>query len=174
MIDNRLVRNNYRFSNCLDLGCGTGVLGTYLVTKDICEKVVFIDNNPLALENTLENAFLNRISHRSMLIQIHTDDLILVNRFDLAVANPPYLPGEPVDLYDSAFLTGINGYETVVSFIKTSYRLLRENGLLYIIYSSLTNTSVVNNVLNKYFRVINKFSKRFFLEEIYVVEARRK
>lgn len=174
IIENRLVRNKARFRNCLDLGCGSGILGIYLLTSNTCGRVVFVDSNQYAIENTRENTYLNHVIHRSLLLYSDSRILNLLNQFDLVIGNPPYLPGEPVNLYDSSLLTGPRGYETIVSFIEKSYELLRENGLLYITYSSLSNTSVVESVLNKRFRVINKFSKRFFLEEIYVVEALRK
>lgn len=97
-----------------------------------------------------------------------------MNNFELVVANPPYLPGEPVNEYESSLLTGVFGYETIVSFIEAASRVLRGNGLLYLVYSSLSNVDIIESVLNKYFRVINKFSKKFFLEDIVIVEARRK
>uniref|UniRef100_A0A7C4D6C1 Methyltransferase n=1 Tax=Staphylothermus marinus TaxID=2280 RepID=A0A7C4D6C1_STAMA len=174
IIEKRLVGGKQRFVNCIDLGCGTGVLGLYLLVNNICERVFFIDSSFVALENTFENILLNNVLNKSILINTDVADLKLINVFDLVVANPPYLPGKPSDLYDTALLTGINGFETIVSFIETSYRLLRKHGLLYLVYSSLSRINVVENTLNKKFKVINKFSKKFFLEELYVIEALRK
>jgi release factor glutamine methyltransferase len=158
----------------MDLGSGTGILGLYLLKKGICERIVFVDMIEDAVINTLLNVRTNNVAHRSLVVNgIEHSSYLLENSFDLIVANPPYLPGEPRETYEYALLGGIHGFETILSFIHTSYRLLRRGGILYIVYSTLSSRGRVENELGKYFRITAKYSKKFFFEEIFVVRAEK-
>ncbi|ADI31170.1 methyltransferase [Staphylothermus hellenicus] len=168
------IRDNNYFNNCIDLGCGTGVVGLYLLSKNICSKTVFIDINPVALLNTVYNLKLNYYQHRGLVASISSDS-ILENYFDLVVANPPYLPGIPENLYDYSLVGGSGGYEAVLEFIDLAYYFLVENGVFYLVYSSLSQPSIIENYLSKKcFRIIRKNIKHFFFEDIIVVEAVKK
>lgn len=169
------ISTNKHFSNCVDLGCGTGAVGLYLLSKNICSKTLFIDISQKALLNTIYNLKLNNYQHRGIAILIDDSDFVEREYFDLVVANPPYLPGTPIDSYDYALVGGIEGYETVLKFIDLAHVLLRENGVLYLVYSSLSKPRIVEKYLSaKCFSIIRRNIKHFFFEDIIAVEAVKK
>jgi len=161
-----------RFGRCLDLGCGSGVVGLYLLSRGICLETFFIDVNEYALINSRDNLLLNNLGHRGLPIHISDlDGLFREPAFDLVVANPPYLPGSPRDRYEYSIYCGARGYETIVDFIDFSHQVLEDSGRLYVVYSSLSNVGVVEDHLRKRFQLNNRWSRHFFFEDIYVVEA---
>jgi methylase of polypeptide subunit release factors len=85
----------------LDVGCGTGVLGAYLVAKNSkIEFVGFSDSEPPSVELTKYN--LGRIAEQqSRSLELHPiscrglDDSMLRpdgSRYDLLLCSPPYIP----------------------------------------------------------------------------------
>jgi release factor glutamine methyltransferase len=75
----------------LDMGTGCGILGT-VATKQGA-KVVAIDINPYAVHCATDNARLNRVIDRLLIVQ---GDLFTPlkkdERFDVILFNAPYLP----------------------------------------------------------------------------------
>jgi len=69
----------------LDFGCGTGILGIYTL---LCgaKSCLFVDNDPLATENTLENLELNN-QDRTGVVLGNTNVLKDWNGFDIIAAN---------------------------------------------------------------------------------------
>lgn len=94
---------------------------------------------------------------------------------DMVVSNPPYLPAHDPGWMDIATEGGVKGYETIAYFIRESSRILKQNGLLFLVYSSLTGEEVVESLLAENgFVKVKTISSKFFYEEIKVVYCRRK
>ncbi|MBK9109142.1 MAG: 50S ribosomal protein L11 methyltransferase [Saprospiraceae bacterium] len=60
MILEWMTTKDFKGMQILDFGCGTGILGIYALLKD-AQNVVFIDNDPLAIENVQENLLINKL-----------------------------------------------------------------------------------------------------------------
>jgi len=164
-----------RYDLCMDLGCGSGILGLYLLKNNICSRVVFIDKNPFATLNTMVNLIVNNVLHRGLIVRgDEAGEFLQEEIFDLVVANPPYLPGEARDFLDEALISGVEGYETVNIFIQYAYKALKMNGKLYIVYSTLSKPEVVESLLNKYFNIYILRTRSFFYETIIGVGACKK
>lgn len=76
---------DFNSTNVLDYGTGTGILAI-LAEKMGAEKILAIDNDPLATENTRENILTNQSNH----IEVKTcsiQDLEEVEPFDIIIAN---------------------------------------------------------------------------------------
>ncbi|MCD6300998.1 MAG: methyltransferase [Staphylothermus sp.] len=167
--------NGRKYSVCLDLGSGTGIVGIFLLKSNICERVFFVDINEYALENTAYNIAYNNLWSRGIVIGNDSGECFKEHIFDLVVSNPPYLPGVPKDLYDKALLSGPKGFETITNFIDSVSKIIKRGGLFFLVYSSLSNPSVIEEYLSmKGFSIINKSSKHFFFEDIIVAEAVKK
>ncbi|MDR0559038.1 MAG: 50S ribosomal protein L11 methyltransferase [Prevotellaceae bacterium] len=71
--------------NVLDMGCGTGILGILSAMKGAAN-VTAIDNDPLAVENAVENAVLNGVELK---MNIFKGEVNLLNnqKFDVIIAN---------------------------------------------------------------------------------------
>jgi 16S rRNA (guanine1207-N2)-methyltransferase len=96
----------------LDLGCGYGVIGICL--SFFCHSVVLIDINRRACRLTKENIELNKVSNGYVVCGTPS---CLQNAFDVVAMNPPIRAGKKV----------------VFHLIEESERLLKENGLLYVV-----------------------------------------
>jgi ribosomal protein L11 methyltransferase len=81
---NNMLDMNFTDRDALDVGCGTGVLGI-LAAKKNASKVIAVDIDNWAVENTLENAKRNNVENISVL-QGGTE-LVYKERFDIILAN---------------------------------------------------------------------------------------
>ena len=75
----------------LDLGCGGGVLGLYLLARESSLQVTGIDLNPDAVELANENFAANALDAKAVLGDMkNIRELVPAGHFDLVVSNPPY------------------------------------------------------------------------------------
>jgi ribosomal protein L11 methyltransferase len=72
-----------RSRSVIDYGCGSGILGIAAALKGAAS-VVCVDNDPQALEATLENARRNGVSH---LMKCHYPEKYSVTGADMVLAN---------------------------------------------------------------------------------------
>jgi len=175
--DTFLVLDNVKLNGkefVLDIGTGTGILaikyaldGCYVIGVDISKK---------AVRNALLNAKINNVLER---VQFVCADTILSFRhrceFDVIVMNPPYLPstGNP-GIDEPLWNGGPNGISLTLRVIKNIDELLAENGRLYFIASSLSKyDTLISNLTSMGFKVSVIAKKRFWFEELFLVEARR-
>jgi release factor glutamine methyltransferase len=85
----------------LDFGTGSGCLAIALAMKCLTAQIVALDVSPEALHVAKENAARHKIDSRirfmegNGLASLSTDE-----RFDLIVANPPYIPSEEIATLD--------------------------------------------------------------------------
>lgn len=84
MILSYIVDQDFSNKKVLDFGCGTGILGI-LTAKHHADQVVFIDNDPLCIDNTQENLRLNFVEGAQVILG--SADLIPKMEFDLIIAN---------------------------------------------------------------------------------------
>lgn len=84
MILEWMLTQDLNEKDVLDFGCGTGILGIF-AAKCGARKLYFIDNDPLAIENTQENIALNQLPE--MELQLGSYDVIPQTKFDLILAN---------------------------------------------------------------------------------------
>ena len=84
-----------QFSKILDLGCGYGPIGLTLKKLSDMACVHMVDRDALAVEYSLQNAELNRISGVSVYGSLRYDD-VRSRDFDLIASNIPANAGEAV------------------------------------------------------------------------------
>jgi ribosomal protein L11 methyltransferase len=78
-----LLRSDLSGQNCLDMGCGTGIL-TICMALAKAETVTAIDIDEFSVANARENCQLNNITNVEV---IHGDASAIEGEFDLIVAN---------------------------------------------------------------------------------------
>ncbi|MCX8188350.1 MAG: methyltransferase domain-containing protein [Nitrososphaeria archaeon] len=83
--------------------------------------------------------------------------------FDTIIFNPPYLPSESIE--DITIDGGYEGCEVTIAFLKNSFRLLKVNGLIFFIASTLSNLSKITSFLKE-----NNFSYEEILREKFLFE----
>jgi SAM-dependent methyltransferase len=82
----RFLAQEHACGNCLDVGCGSGVLGIAMARR--CEEVVALDLNPRAIELTTFNAALNGIRNLRC-VQCDLFEALTATPFERIVFNSP-------------------------------------------------------------------------------------
>lgn len=169
---------NKEYECGLDVGCGCGIL-SMLLTR-VCKHVVAIDISSNATRNTWYNVKLNSIRHRVSVVRGNLIDPFKSSTFDFIVFNPPYLPLDKCDLYVDeeermAWCGGVNGRLTIDRFLNTFSRVLRKNGELMFLQSSLSDLQKTLEKLHEMgFEASVIFEKSFFFEKLYLIRVVRR
>jgi len=127
----------------LDMGTGSGIQAVEAAKK--ANSVLAVDIDKKAVDFCKENI-------KNKKIKFIISDLFekVRGKFDLIIFNPPYLPrDEFYDETDKALTGGINGWELVERFLKKAKNYLNKNGVILIIFSSLTNVDKVKQIIKE-------------------------
>jgi len=177
VINEELSKGKLDNKNVLEIGTGTGVLALLCAKK--AKKVVACDINESAVKCAKLNAKVNDINN----IEARRSDVFSGmkkgEKFDLIIFNPPYLPvsekeeiKEPKDALSLAWDGGKTGRKVINKFLESCEEHLKEKGKLLMLGSSLSDyTKTIKKLEEKGFRAGIKARKRFFFEELVVVEA---
>lgn len=89
VIHHHLQHSPTRIEHAVDVGCGSGVGALLIARAAQHAQVSAVDINPMALRYTAINAALAGVSN----VSVEPGDLLdgIAGRFDLIVANPPYM-----------------------------------------------------------------------------------
>jgi release factor glutamine methyltransferase len=124
----------------LDVGTGSGYVAAHLREEKNAE-AVGIDLNPDACAQ----------AYKAGVQTVRGDmfDPFCPNCFDIVVCNPPYLPTPPEhewsDWMERALSGGENGRAVVDPFLSGVGRVLREDGDVYLLISTLTGPEEVRS-----------------------------
>jgi len=96
--------------------------------------------------------------------------------FDTIIFNPPYLPEEKdLKIKDKALYGGKQGIELIERFFLQARKYLNKNGIVLMVFSSITGKSKVNNIIKKSgfkFKELDK--QHIFFEDIYAYEIKKR
>ena len=82
----------------LDIGTGTGVIAIALAKRGF-KKIIATDNNPRAIACALSNVEHFDLKHQ---VDVRQLDLFPTQKADLIVCNPPWIPGKPSSVLETA------------------------------------------------------------------------
>lgn len=147
---------DYAKGKILDLGTGSGILAKEALkySKD----VLATDIN----QEVIDNLDIPKI--KSDLFENIKD------KFDLIIFNPPYLPEDKREPESTKLATtgGKKGYEILERFFKQVKNHLNKNGKILIVFSSLTNKTKVDEIIeNNSFKFKLLETKKIDFEELY-------
>lgn len=120
----------------LDMGTGSGIQAIAALKK--AKTVTAIDINPKS-SNNFKNKNIKFI--RSDLFS----SLESKRKFDTIIFNAPYLPEEGAR--DPALDGGKRGHETIERFLKQAKDHLEKDGIILLVFSSLTNREKVDQLI---------------------------
>lgn len=123
--------------NVLEIGTGTGAISITLIDRG-ADKVLATDINPIAVENAKLNVLHNALDDR---IEVRQGDVFSPvkeeEKFDVIFWNVPFIYTEDTeeipDLEKALFDPGYKSYER---YIKDAVKHLKNNGNIYIAFSS--------------------------------------
>ena len=156
-------------TDILDVGVGSGILTKAVAQEYSNAKIVGIDINQDALTYATQHNYIKNITFKQQSFEEVTQ------MFDFIICNPPYLPAnknDPDDILNKALVGGKKGYEYVIDLIKHCKHILRANGHLYLLISSLTQPAIVEDFLDKELFVYKRLEKKYMgmMEELYVYD----
>src|SRR3989344_5644060 len=128
----------------LDVGTGTGIQADAASRKSSVTAVIGVDVDAAAISYCVN-------THKNMKLKFLQSDLFSngpKRKFDTIIFNPPYLPYDARDGEDARALSGgKNGYELLGRFLEQSRHYLKDNGVMLILFSSLTNKGMVDQFI---------------------------
>ncbi|MBN1386162.1 methyltransferase [Candidatus Woesearchaeota archaeon] len=167
--------------HALDMGTGTGIQA--LSVYDKVKGVVALDINPEAVDlvrKSIEKGGIkNMLAYESDLfegLEKNQDQIIETlrmkeMRFDTIIFNPPYLPSDEYEDEDTASYTsgGKQGHELLERFLENATKYLKQDGIILIVFSSMTDKAMVNRTLKKNHLIFEQLdNEKLFFEELYV------
>ena len=156
----------------LDVGCGAGL--TTLAAASRALRVVSIDISLLAVRNTSANLRKNGLGHNVAIVQ---SDLFIglsnAAKFSMIMFNPPYLPEDDMNTeMDHALVGGKDGSELTERFVNEASSHLIEDGILYVIVSTLEDIDAIIRTFNENnFEVEQVNETPLFFEKIQVLKG---
>ncbi|HDQ59720.1 MAG TPA: methyltransferase domain-containing protein [Candidatus Woesearchaeota archaeon] len=126
--------------NVLDMGTGSGIQAFAALPN--AKKIVAVDADPNAVEY-IKNALIFEATSKIEVRRGNLFDAVKPKeKFDVMIFNPPYLPESK---YDKEIDTtgGKNGWETIEKFLKGAGKHLEKDGIILMVFSSLTNKDKV-------------------------------
>lgn len=143
----------------IDLGSGSGCIAIALATERENFKVTAVENSLEALPWLYKN--IARLSPTLRVIESDVATACLGERFDIVVANPPYLPKDQILPFEvrrepavALFGGGLDGVQIPSQFIETAMRLLSSGGFLALEHDE-TQGAAIAELLKESFTEIN-------------------
>lgn len=163
----------------LDIGTGTGIIGITSAKSKKISNLIMSDINPKAVSLAKKNVKQNSDILKNIKIDVLQSNLfnkIPKTKFDIITFNPPYLPNEENSkILNEAFFGGWSGIEVTKEFLKNSLDYLSENGVIFIVSSSLADMDKLSLFINELKLNIEKQEKvHIFFEDIICSELRFK
>lgn len=158
----------HSFGRVLDIGTGSGIQAMTAAKLKKVKDVLAIDIQKSVIEHCKSTINAKKISFRQS--NLFED---IEGRFDTITFNPPYLP-EDVTLKDITVEGGKKGYETLERFFGEASGFLSPDGMILIVFSSLTKKEKVNEMIKNGLLEFKELEKqKLFFEELYVYEIKK-
>ncbi|MEP7225253.1 MAG: homocysteine S-methyltransferase family protein [Actinomycetota bacterium] len=125
-----------RDQNCLDVGCGCGILSVQLALNGAA-RVHAIDIDESAVANTLANGFRNGVADRLTGEAVDLYQWEPTERFDLIAASLYQMPVDPYEEPSGHRPLDYWGRNLLDHFIRLLPRLLTEGGIAYVMQLSI-------------------------------------
>jgi release factor glutamine methyltransferase len=154
----------YAKGNVLDIGTGSGIQAISASSCNNVKSVLAVDIQKLTIDYCRKNVINKKIKF----IASDLFENVGNKKFDTIIFNPPYLPNE-LKVKDLTLEGGKKGYEVVERFLNDVNGFLKPDGVVLIVFSSLTKKEKVDEFISKNlleFELLGK--QRIFFEELYV------
>lgn len=159
----------HAFGRVLDIGTGSGIQILYASKNKKVKTILGADISERAVESCKKYFKEKNISFKVSNLFSNVE-----GKFDTIIFNPPYLP-EDVRVKDITIEGGKKGHEITERFIDNVNEYLKENGIILLLFSSLTNKSKVNEIIERNCLESREIAKkRIFFEELYVYLIKKK
>ncbi len=158
----------YAKGKVLDVGTGSGIQAIAAAQNKNVSSVLATDVQKGVIEYCKKNI-------KNKKIKFIQSDLFknIKGKFDIIIFNPPYLPQE-LKLKDLTIAGGKKGYEVIERFLNEVNNFLKIDGIILIVFSSLTKKTKVGEFIKNNFLDLKELEKiHIFFEDIYVYLLRK-
>lgn len=121
----------------LDMFSGSGFLGVKVAKK--ASKVICVDKSSQAVKCIKNNIKLNKLEGKVVALLGDLFTPLKNMKFDVIIANPPLLPGQPDSLLEEAILDP--HLKTTERFINGASKYLKEKGRIYLLFSDVSKNT---------------------------------
>ncbi len=165
--DTLLLLDNLKCGDSvLEVGTGSGYIAIECAKRG--SRVVAVD-----IDDDAINYAKKRAEEEGVSVIFKKSNLFekVEGTFDTIIFNPPYLPGNAIDIKDLQWAGGGDyGDEIIIKFLKEAHRHLKKNGEIYIILSSHNRKSLIISHPYKFRRLA---SLKLAFHEIYVYQLKK-
>ena len=154
----------------LDVGCGNGFQTVFAAEK--ASYVLALDLNPVAVRCTKINIELNGLKNKVDVLVGNLFQPLKNENFNLIIFNPPYLPGNPKNILEKAWLDK-DGL-LIKKFFGEAKKYLKSKGKIQIVYSDIAvlgPSQVEKLIEDSNFKIIRKVNKKSMFETLTVYSA---
>ena len=132
------AKDIHKNSKILDLGTGTGIIGTLLTAKLENPKITGVEIQQDVAEMAKRSILLNNIEDKFNIINENINNIINIygkGTFDAVVTNPPYKPKGTgiINENDKKIISRHEITATLEDFIRVSSEQLKDKGSLYMV-----------------------------------------
>lgn len=199
LLEKCILKFDLNGKSCLDLGCGSGILSIAMLRAGARE-VVALDVDRDAVIETRKNveAFIkeNKSQYVGRFLGVFESDLfsaleesngkinfqkikgigakfsdlgfVGLKKFDFISFNPPYVPTGEIKWVDLD--GGMDGCETIIRFISTVKNYLNDDGIVFLLISSLNKRNKIIKLIKKQGLRVSVLERlKFFFEELIVL-----
>ncbi len=119
----------FAYGKILDMGTGSGIQA--LAAKTKTQDILAVDSNMEAV------AHVKKLGIKALQSDLFSN---VKGTFDVIICNPPYLPAAEGEDSESRQSTtgGKYGYEFIERFLKEAQQYLKKEGIILLVYSSLS------------------------------------
>ncbi len=158
--------------NVCEVGVGSGFVFSEIIRINPKNKYFGVDINLDAIKSTKKRLQKNKLN-----AELFKGNLLepILEKQDLIFFNTPYLPCEDgdkyenLDLKDKAIYGGKNGYEVIFNFIDQINYKLKEDGVVFMLFSSLSKEDMIKEKLEREgFFVEEVIKEKHFMEELII------
>jgi len=154
----------YAKGSVLDMGTGSSIQAIAAAHNNKVKSVLATDIQKSTIKHCKENI-------KNKKIRFVVSDLFknIENKgFDTIIFNPPYLPQE-LKVKDLTLEGGKKGYEVIERFLNEANDFLKTDGIILIIFSSLTKKEKVEEFIRNNLLESEELAKKhIFFEDLYV------
>jgi len=159
----------------LDMGTGSAIQALTAAKRRLVKDVTAVDVQKDVIEFCNQNIKKPKITflQSNLFDSLKKHKKLKSKKYDTIIFNPPYLPDEP-QLMDVTLDGGKKGFEVVEKFIKQVWDYLKDDGVILLLISSLTNKPKVDEILTKNLFEFNILSKKhIFFEDLFVYKIQK-
>jgi HemK-related putative methylase len=148
----------------LDMGTGSGIQAQTAAARKPVKSVLAVDVDPDVIAHC-KSAIAGK---RVRCLRSDLFSRIPRQRFDTIIFNPPYLPQESLER-DIALEGGKRGHETLVRFLESANPFLKTDGIMLVLFSSLTNKPRIEHAIRQQLFDFTELDRlHIFFEDLFV------